>query len=157
MSKECVMVNNHFTGQPATIIFGKNMIKEYLTRENDYVSRADPNELPPSFKSYIFQTGDHTVKYKSRINRLFTQEKLSKLNDLMLRSFTMSIPKIEKIISEGEKDSEGYVDFDIKIVVDKVMNYIHSSMAFGDNHLLSKELQGLSFRIEDVFENTTNQ
>jgi hypothetical protein len=43
LSNECFMTNNIYTAQPAILIFGKNLLKEYLLREGDFVTRKDPN------------------------------------------------------------------------------------------------------------------
>jgi hypothetical protein len=147
LSKECVMTNNHWTSQPALLIFGKNLLKEYLMRENDYVSRADPNDLPTSHKSYLFQTntqtGDRAHKLKSWSNRMFTMDKLEKLNKMMIESFERSMPLLVEAVRNGAKDSEGFVDMDVKPILDQILNEIYTSMSFGDYENLTESQKTL--------------
>jgi cytochrome P450 len=70
---------------------------------------------------------------------------------MMFEAFERCTPLFMEEIKNREKDSQGFVDFDIKPIMDKVMNEIYTTMAFGDYCSLSEEEKMLSIRIEDVF------
>ena len=127
------------------------MLKEYLMRENDFISRADPNKCPTTFKSYIFQQGDHTTKYKCLINRMFTQERLVLITNFSLKAFQRSVLKLTEQVTLI-KDAEGFADLDIMPFVKEAMNELCTSMAFGDYDSLAEDIKELGPLIEDVFD-----
>ena len=63
-TKECIMFNDLLKVQPTILVFGKNMLKELLMKENDFVSRTDPLGFPTP-KTFFFNVGPEAMKIRA--------------------------------------------------------------------------------------------
>ena len=58
------MFNDLLKVQPTILVFGKNMLKELLMKENDFVSRTDPLGFPTP-KTFFFNVGPEAMKIRA--------------------------------------------------------------------------------------------
>jgi cytochrome P450 len=63
-TKECIMFNDLLKVQPTILVFGKNMLKELLMKENDFVSRTDPLGFPTP-KTFFFNVGPQAMQIRA--------------------------------------------------------------------------------------------
>jgi hypothetical protein len=95
--------------------------------------------------------GDKSMDVRAMFNKILQPSNLSVLSDLIDKTFKETIAKIKLLIQESkEKDSDGCIELEMTEILDRTFNILSSRIMFGDHQHISKELQGVTKKIEEV-------